>query len=186
MIDVSGTNANMEVGNKEMSGALMIGLVLLYFLIMGMFNSFRHPVTIMLSIPLAVAGALWGLLLFDKPMCKPAFMGLILLGGTIVNNSILLLDYIIEARKRGVPQDEAIVKSVRVRIRPIMMTTLATIIGLAPLILELAVGMERMSPLAIVAAAGLAIGTLVTMVITPIIYSVVESLIGYARRIFAS
>ena len=85
--------ADMETGQGEMGSALCIGFVLLYILLVAIFQSFRHPVTVMAAIPLAVAGALWGLLLFDKSMCKPATMGMILLGGTVVNNSIMLLDF---------------------------------------------------------------------------------------------
>ena len=126
------------------------------------------------AIPLAVAGGFWGLLIFDKPMCKPAMMGMILLGGTIVNNSILLLDFIINARKDGMSRDEAILRSVRLRLRPILMTTVSTIVGLIPLIFEMAVGLERMSPLGIVAASGLLTGTFLTMIVIPVIYTMLD------------
>lgn len=176
-INVSGTMADMKTGSAEMGKALMIGFVLLYILLVAMFRSFGHPMTIMAAIPLAVAGAMWGLLLFDKPMCKPAMMGMILLGGTIVNNSILLLDFILSARKAGVAKNEAILQSVQLRIRPILMTTVSTVVGLTPLVFEMAVGLERMSPLGIVAAVGLLTGTFLTMVIIPVVYSSVDSLV---------
>jgi len=175
-IEVSGTMADMKTGQQEMGGALRIGFILLYILLVAIFKSFRHPVTIMAAIPLAVAGGLWGLLLFDKPMCKPATVGMVLLGGTIVNNSILLLDFIINTRAQGIPKQEAILQAVRLRIRPILMTTVSTVIGLTPLILALAVGLERMSPLGIVAATGLIVGTFLTMVVIPVFYSVFDSL----------
>ena len=181
-IDMSGTISNMKTGKQEMGRALRIGLVLLYLLLLAMFKSFRHPVTIMAAIPLAVAGAMWGLLLFDKPMCKPATMGLILLGGTIVNNSILLLDFILEAREQGVPRREAIIQSVRLRIRPILMTTVSTIVGLTPLVFEMAVGLERMSPLGVVAAMGLAVGTFMTLIVIPVAYSGMDSLAAGTRK----
>jgi len=174
-IQVSGTAADMKTGKAEMGKALLIGTVLLYFLLLAMFKAFGHPITIMAAIPLAIAGALWGLLLFDKPMCKPATMGMILLGGTIVNNSILLLDFILAARKAGTAKDEAILQSVRLRIRPILMTTVSTIVGLTPLIFEMAVGLERMSPLGIVAATGLLTGTFLTMIVIPVVYSSIDS-----------
>jgi len=181
-VEVSGTITDMVTGQQEMGNALMIGFVLLYFLLLAMFRSFLHPITIMAAIPLAVAGALWGLLLFDKPMCKPATMGLILLGGTIVNNSILLLDFILEARKKGMAKDEAILQSVRLRIRPILMTTVSTIVGLIPLVFEMAVGLERMSPLGIVAATGLLVGTFLTMIAIPVVYSSLDSLAATVGR----
>ncbi len=181
-IQVSGTIADMKEGNQRMGRALAIGLVLLYILLVAMFKHFGHPVTIMASIPFAVAGGMWGLLLFNKPMCKPAMMGMILLGGTIVNNAILMLDFILEARRKGLDREEAIVQSVRLRLRPILMTATSTIIGFTPLIFEMAVGLERMSPLGIVAAAGLLVGTVVTMVLTPVIYTLLDDLGGLFAR----
>jgi len=103
-------------------------------------------------------------------------MGLILLGGTIVNNSILLLDFILSARKRGIEKDQAIIQSVQLRIRPILMTTVSTIVGLTPLIFQMAVGLERMSPLGIVAASGLLVGTFLTMIVIPVVYSSMDSI----------
>ena len=183
-IDVSGTMADMKTGSQEMGKALMIGFVLLYILLVAMFKSFAHPATIMAAIPLAVSGAMWGLLLFDKPMCKPATMGMIFLGGTIVNNSILLLDFILTARREGMAKEEAILQSVRLRIRPILMTTVSTIVGLTPLVLEMAVGLERMSPLGIVAATGLAAGTFLTMIVVPVVYSSIDSVsIGTSKAL---
>lgn len=175
-IQVAGSARDMQLGQQEMGRALMIGFVLLFILLVAMFKSFLHPFTIMAAIPLAVAGGFWGLLIFDKPMCKPAMMGMILLGGTIVNNSILMLDFIINARAAGMTREEAILQSVRLRLRPILMTTVSTIVGLVPLIFEMAVGLERMSPLGIVAAFGLLVGTFLTMVVIPVVYSMFDSL----------
>ena len=175
-LQVSGSASDMAEGQREMGKALILGLVLLFILLFAMFKSAFHPLTIMTAIPLAVAGAMWGLLVFDKPFCKPAFMGIILLGGTIVNNAILMLDFIVEAKKKGLPMDEAIADSVRLRLRPILMTATSTIVGFSPLIFEMAVGLERMSPLGIAAGAGLLIGTIVTTVVTPVIFSLLESL----------
>lgn len=175
-LQITGTSSDMSATRLRMGKSLAIGAVLLYMLLLGMFKSFRHPLTIMAAIPLAVAGGVWGLLALDKPMCMPAMMGLILLGGTIVNNSILLMDFILAARARGMERDEAIVQSVRLRIRPILITTVSTVIGLTPLILEQAVGLERMSPLGIVAAFGLAVGTFLTMIVVPVVYSGLDSL----------
>jgi multidrug efflux pump subunit AcrB len=183
-IEVSGTMTDMKVGNSEMGRALLIGFVLLYILLVAMFRSFGQPITIMAAIPLAIAGALWGLLLFDKPMCKPAMMGMIFLGGTIVNNSILLLDFIRRARKAGMDKDEAILQSIQLRIRPILMTTGSTVIGLLPLVFEMAVGLERMSPIGVVASMGLLVGTFLTMIVIPTVYSSVDSLSALLGRVW--
>jgi multidrug efflux pump subunit AcrB/outer membrane protein TolC len=174
-VTVAGSAADLAEGQKEMGRALLIGLVLLYILLLATFKSIFHPISIMMAIPLAVAGAFWGLLIFDKPFCKPAFMGVILLGGTIVNNSILMLDFIIKARRKGMSMEDAITQSVRLRLRPILMTATSTVVGFAPLIFEMAVGLERMSPFGVVAGIGLIVGTVVTTVATPVIYSLLES-----------
>ncbi len=183
-LDVAGSAANMKTGQAEMGRALIIGVVLLFILLIAMFKSFLHPFTIMSAIPLAISGGFWGLLIFDKPMCKPAMMGLILLSGTIVNNSILLLDFIIGARENGMSKNEAILHSVRLRLRPILMTTVSTIVGLTPLIFEFAVGLERMSPLGIVAACGLLVGTVLTLIVIPIVYSLMDSLVENTKQLF--
>ncbi|MBL7178611.1 MAG: efflux RND transporter permease subunit [Desulfobacterales bacterium] len=185
-IEVSGTMADMKSGNSEMGRALLIGFVFLYILLVALFRSFDQPITIMAAIPLAVAGALWGLLLFDKPMCKPAMMGMIFLGGTIVNNSILLLDFILKARKSGMDKNEAILQSIRLRIRPILMTTGSTVIGLLPLVFEMAVGLERMSPIGVVAGTGLLVGTFLTMIVIPTVYSSLDSLSALTAKVWLS
>ncbi len=175
-LNLAGTAQDMAETQVSLGSALVVGLALLFILLLAMFKSLSHPLTIILSIPLAAAGGVWGLLLFDKPFCMPALMGFILLGGTIVNNAILMLDFIIEARKKGLKKDEAILQSVRLRLRPILITAVSTIVGFSPLIFETAVGLERMSPLGIAAASGLLVGTIVTLVAVPVIYSLLDSL----------
>lgn len=174
-IELSGTLASMKAGSSAMGNALKIGVVLLYILLVWMYKSFVHPLTIMLSILVPIAAGMWGLFLFHKPMCNPAMMGMILLAGTVVNNAILLLDFILKARAGGLSKDEAIMQAVRMRFRPIVMTATSTALGLAPLVFEMAVGMERMSPLGIVAAFGLIMGIFSSTLIYPVIYSLADS-----------
>ncbi len=174
-MEFAGSASDIKSTQKQLREALVIGIVLLYFLLLAMFGSFAHPITIMAAIPLAVAGSMWGLLLFDKPMCMPGTMGMIFLAGIIINNSVLLLDFIIRERKKGIEKNDAIVEAVKLRIRPILMTTFSTIIGLSPLIFETAVGLERLSPLGIVAGSGLLVGTFLTMIVVPVVYSGMDS-----------
>jgi multidrug efflux pump subunit AcrB/outer membrane protein TolC len=181
-LDIAGTARDMQETQVSLGNALVVGLALLFILLMAMFKSLAHPITIILSIPLAAAGGVWGLLFFDKPFCMPALMGFILLGGTIVNNAILMLDFIIEARKKGLGKDQAILQSVRLRLRPILITAVSTMVGFSPLIFETAVGLERMSPLGIAAASGLLVGTIVTLVAVPVIYSLLDSLKSWLAR----
>jgi multidrug efflux pump subunit AcrB len=176
-LDVGGTAQDMKDTQARLMQALLIGVILLYVLLFVMFQSFTDPIVVMSIIPFTVGAALWGLLLFDKPLCMPANMGLIFVAGVVVNNSVLMLDFINRGVDRGLTKRKAILESLRVRIRPILMTTASTVVGLSPLVLELAVGLERLSPLAIVASTGLLVGTFLTMVIVPVVYSLLNDTI---------
>ncbi len=175
-IEVGGTITDLKANQGRMRAALLPGFGMLALLLFALFGSVRYPLAIIAAIPLAIASALWGLLVFGKPMCMPAIMGLILLGGTVVNNSILLLDFVRQARAQGLEREAAIVEAVRLRLRPVLMTTLSTVLGLTPLVFEMAVGLERMSPLGIAAATGLLVGTVLTLVVLPVLFSLLDDL----------
>jgi len=163
--------------------ALVIGMVLLYFSLVPAFRSFVHPLTIMSAIPLALIGAIWSLLLTGKHQSTSAFMGIILLAGIVVKNSILLIDFIEMAKAQGMSTLDALRESVRVRTRPILMTAFGTAVGMVPIALERAIGLERLSPLAVVAIGGLLVSTFLTLLYVPIFYSLFEDLSLYAIRI---
>jgi multidrug efflux pump subunit AcrB len=154
--------------------ALVLGLVLLYFSLVPAFKSWVHPLTIMSAIPLALIGASWSMLVAGKHGCMPSMMGMILLAGIVVKNSILLIDFIAAARERGESTYDALLASVRIRTRPILMTAVGTSVGMIPIALEWAIGLERLSPLAIVAIGGLMVSTFLTMVYVPVFYSLFE------------
>jgi multidrug efflux pump subunit AcrB len=154
--------------------ALLLGLILLYFSLVPAFKSWVHPLTIMSAIPLALIGAAWSMLLADKHGCMPSMMGMILLAGIVVKNSILLIDFIAAAKERGATTHDALIDSVRIRTRPILMTAVGTAVGMIPIAMEWAIGLERLSPLAIVAIGGLLVSTFLTMVYVPILYSLFE------------
>ena len=181
-IEVGGTITDLENNQGRMATALLPGFGMLALLLFALFGTVRHPLAVLAMVPLAIAGALWGLLIFGKPMCLPAIMGMILLGGTIVNNAILLLDFVNQAMAEGTSRDEAIVEAVRLRTRPVFMTTISTVLGLSPLIFELAVGLERMSPLGIAAGAGLLVGTVLTLGVLPALFSVLDDIAGLFKR----
>jgi multidrug efflux pump subunit AcrB len=164
----------MDESFGRLGQALALGLVLLYFSLVPAFRSWVHPLTIMSAIPLALIGASWSMLLAGKHGCMPSFMGMILLAGIVVKNSILLIDFIAEARGRGEGTLEALIGSVRVRTRPILMTAVGTAVGMIPIAAEWAIGLERLSPLAIVAIGGLLVSTFLTMVYVPVLYSLFE------------
>lgn len=161
---------------SALMAALTIGMILLYFSLVPAFNSFLHPLTIMTAIPLALIGAIWSLLATGKHQSMGAFMGLILLAGIVVKNSILLIDFIEVARSQGMPLREALRQSVQVRTRPILMTAFGTAVGMLPIALERAIGLERLSPLAVVAIGGLLVSTFLTLIYVPIFYTLFDEL----------
>lgn len=164
----------MKESFGRLLAALAIGLILLYFSLVPAFDSWIHPLTIMSAIPLGLIGAVWSMLIAGKHQCMPSFMGMILLAGIVVKNSILLIDFIQEARKQGMDVRTAIVESVRIRTRPILMTAVGTSVGMIPIALEWAIGLERLSPLAVVAIGGLMVSTFLTLIYVPILYSLFE------------
>ncbi|MEH6581610.1 MAG: efflux RND transporter permease subunit [Halioglobus sp.] len=161
---------------SRLAKSFVMGLVLLYLMLAVTFRSFLDPLAIMGSLPLAVIGAAWGLLLADKFGSMPAFMGLILLMGIVVNNGILLIDFTKVAIAEGHDTREALLKAVENRTRPILMTALSSAVGMIPLAMEWAVGIERLSPLAVVAIGGLLAGTFLTLLAVPVFYSLLASL----------
>jgi len=165
-----------EESFQALLAAMLIGTVLLYFSLVPAFHSFLHPLTIMSAIPLALIGAMWSLLIAGKQQSLASFMGIILLAGIVVKNSILLIDFIEMAKGQGSSTLEALRESVRVRTRPILMTAFATAVGMVPIALERAIGLERLSPLAIVAIGGLLVSTFLTLLYVPIFYTIFEDL----------
>jgi len=175
-ISHEGDLKQMKESFVRLIASLAIGLILLYFSLVPAFKSWIHPFTIMSAIPLALIGAIWSMLITGKHQCMPSFMGMILLAGIVVKNSILLIDFIEEARGKGNGIADAIIGSVRVRTRPILMTAVGTSVGMIPIALEWAIGLERLSPLAVVAIGGLMISTFLTLIYVPILYSLFDEL----------
>jgi len=163
--------------------ALAIGMVLLYFSLIPAFKSFIHPLTIMTAIPLALIGAVWSLLVSGRHQSTAAFMGVILLAGIVVKNSILLIDFIEMSKEKGASTLDALQASVRVRTRPILMTAFGTAVGMIPIALEWAIGLERLSPLAVVAIGGLMVSTFLTLLYVPIFYTLFEDVALAAQRL---
>jgi len=173
-ISHEGEIKQMNESFGRLGKALLLGLVLLYFSLVPAFKSWIHPLTIMSAIPLALIGASWSMLIAGKHGCMPSFMGMILLAGIVVKNSILLIDFIATAKENGASTYDALIGSVRIRTRPILMTAVGTSVGMIPIAMEWAIGLERLSPLAIVAIGGLMVSTFLTMVYVPILYSLFE------------
>ena len=183
-ISDQGEIRQMKESFGRLGAAMILGLILLYFSLVPAFKSFIHPLTIMSAIPLALIGASWGMLIMGKHGCMPSMMGMILLAGIVVKNSILLIDFIATAREQGSSVHDALIGSVRIRTRPILMTAVGTSVGMLPIALEWAIGLERLSPMAIVAIGGLMVSTFLTMVYVPILYSLFEDARVFVTRTF--
>lgn len=174
------TYAGMSKGIRDsftsLGYALLIAIFLVYVVMGSQFNSFIHPFTIAFSIPLAVIGLLLGLLVFGAAISTNAFLGGIMLVGIVVNNGILLIDYIGQLRAKGMNKIEAIINGAAVRLRPILITSLTTIFGMLPIALGLGEGGEALKPLGAVVVGGLAASTFLTLIIIPVIYSLMDRL----------
>lgn len=151
-----------------------LGLAFLVIMLIITFRSFLDPIAVMASLPLAVIGAVFAMLIGGKHGSMPAFMGLILLMGIAVNNGILLIDFAKEARKSGKSLRDALIQAVELRTRPILMTAGASSVGMVPIAFEWSIGIERLSPLAVVAIGGLIAGTFLTLVAVPVLYYLLE------------
>jgi HAE1 family hydrophobic/amphiphilic exporter-1 len=147
------------------------------------FESLVHPFTIMFSVPLSLIGAIIGLNLSGELISLTAMIGIIMLAGIVVNNAIILIDYINILRARGQPRNEAIINAGLTRLRPILMTTLTTVLGMIPLALGLGTGAELYRPLAIVVVCGLSFSTILTLVFIPAIYCLFDDLTELAGLI---
>ncbi len=152
--------------------AAAIGLI--YVLLVMQFNSFIQPLVILVTIPLSLIGSILGLYIFDKPLSLTAFLGIIALIGLVVKNGILLIEYINEARKNGYSIDEACKDAVSKRFNPIILSAATTVMGLLPLAIS---GGNLFGPMAISLMAGLMVSTFLTMVVIPVIYSLIETFI---------
>ncbi len=175
-ISHEGEIKQMKESFKRLMKSLLIGIILLYFSLVPAFSSFTYPISIIVAIPPALIGAAFSMLITHKPQCMPSFMGMILLAGIIVKNSILLIDFIKMAREEGMELNKAIIESIKIRTRPVLMTAFGTSVGMIPIALGWALGLERLAPLAVVAIGGLMIGTFMTLVFVPVFVSLVESI----------
>lgn len=180
--DISGQNEDMMESFQDLFMALLLAIVLVYMVIASQFESLIHPFTIMFSVPLAVSGGMFGLFITGRTLSVPAFIGVIMLAGIVVNNAIVLVDYINTRRSGGEDRKEAIINAGPIRLRPILMTTLTTALGLIPLALGIGEGAETQAPMATVVIGGLLLSTLLTLVFIPVLYTILDDFNGFLKR----
>jgi multidrug efflux pump subunit AcrB len=154
----------------RMVSAIGFAVILIFFTLITFFDSVKISLMIILSIPLTIIGASWTLLLLNYHVSMPAMMGFILLSGVIVNNAILLIHFAQEKIAEGMGKRDAMLESIRIRTRPVLMTAFAVAAGMLPVALGSAIGLERLAPLGAVAIGGLLIGTLLTLLFIPLIF----------------
>lgn len=165
----AGDNAQGEAARADMLKGLGVGIMLLTVVLVAAFASARMALLTVAILPLSAIGAFWGLMFFGKAFALPALLGIILLFSIIVKNGILLMEFI-HQREQQVSAVQAAEESIRLRFRPILMTALATIAGMIPIALERSIGLERLSPLADVAIGGLLVGTVLSLLLLPMLY----------------
>lgn len=182
-VTIAGENADMQAAFKDLQLALILAVIIVYMVMAAQFESLIHPFTIILTVPLAFSGALLGLFITGYALSVPAFIGMIMLSGIVVNNAIVLVDYINTRRASGESIHDAIEAAGPIRLRPILMTTLTTVLGLIPLALGIGEGAEAQAPLATTVIFGLGLATLLTLVFIPVVYSFFEDLRNYAIRL---
>ena len=158
--------------------ALFLAVVLVYMILAAQFNSFVQPITIMISLPLSVIGAFGALYLSGERLSIFAMIGIIMLMGLVTKNAILLVDFADQARERGEGVIESLVEAGVLRLRPILMTTVAMVFGMLPVALALGEGGEARAPMAICVIGGLITSTLLTLVVVPVVYTLFDSLVN--------
>ena len=171
---LAGQNEEMQTSLNSLKLALALAIFLVYIVMASQFESTIHPLVIIFTIPLALIGVILFLYVLNIPLSIVVFLGMIMLAGIVVNNAIVLVDYINKLRERGLDKREAIVQAGRVRLRPIVMTTATTVLGLLPMALGLGDGAEIRTPMAITVIVGLLTSTVLTLVIIPTVYSLVD------------
>jgi hydrophobic/amphiphilic exporter-1 (mainly G- bacteria), HAE1 family len=174
--DFSGMGEVMGESFADMAFALLLAIIIVYMILASQFESFLHPFTIMLSLPLSLVGAIGALLIARSSLSIFGMIGIIMLMGLVTKNAILLVDYTNTLRRRGLGRNEAILQAGPVRLRPILMTTAAMVFGMLPVALGLGEGSELRAPMAICVIGGLITSTLLTLLVVPVVYTLLDAL----------
>ena len=172
--EVTGQSEDMQSSFRSLQFALVLAVFMVYLVMASQFESLLHPLLILFAVPLAGAGSVYGLWLTNTPLNVVVFIGLIMLCGIVVNNAIVLVDRINQLRRQGVDKDTAILDAAKTRLRPIVMTTLTTVLGLLPMAFGFGEGAEIRTPMAITVIYGLLFASLLTLILLPVLYSLFD------------
>ena len=173
-VDVGGENEEMRRSFRDLAFAFGLALLLVYMILAAQFESFVHPFTILMAVPLALVGAILALALTGQGLNTMSLIGVVILVGIVVNDSIVKVDFINQGIARGLRLRDAILEAGLVRLRPIVMTTVTTVLGLFPMALGIGRGADLRAPLAISVIGGLIVATALTLIVVPVVYAVVE------------
>ncbi|MCY6369052.1 efflux RND transporter permease subunit [Clostridium ganghwense] len=178
--EFGGDSKDMMESFSSLGKALVIGIILTYLIMAAQFESFLYPFVIMFSVPYALAGGVFALVISKTTLSIVGIIGMIMLVGIVVNNAIVLIDYTNQLREKGYSRREALLIAGPTRLRPILMTTMTTVLGMLPMAIGMGQGAEMQAPLARVIIGGLSLATLVTLIIIPVNYTIFEDI---ARKI---
>ena len=173
-IKMSGEDELIRDAMKQLVGMLILAVIFIYLVMVAQFQSLLSPFIIMFTIPLAFTGGFFGLFITQNTVSVIGMLGFVMLAGIIVNNGIVMVDYINQLRREGLSKKEAIVESATARLRPILMTTLTTVISMSTLALGIGKGSAMMQPMAIVMIGGLVYGTVLTLLVVPVLYDIMN------------
>ncbi|MFZ5827297.1 MAG: efflux RND transporter permease subunit [Bacillota bacterium] len=184
-ISYGGQNEQMEDAFGGLALALAFSIVLVYLVMAAQFESFLHPFVIILTVPLSIVGAIFALVITGRNLDISGMIGVILLVGIVVNNAIVLIDYTNQLRREGMDRDEAVRTAGPIRLRPVLMTTMTTLLGLFPLALGISEGSDMQAPMATVVIGGLGLSTMLTLLVIPVVYTLIDDLVVWVnRRVF--
>jgi HAE1 family hydrophobic/amphiphilic exporter-1 len=175
----SGSSQAFQESFDSLKFAFVLGIIVAYMVLAAQFNAFTHPLTVLLALPFSISGALMSLWLFGQSLNVYSMLGLILLMGIAKKNSIMLVDFTNQIREQGVERHEAIMRACPIRLRPILMTSMATIAGALPPALAIGAGAETQRPMAITLIGGMVVSTLLTLFVVPAAYSVFDDIVEW-------
>jgi len=173
-VRLGGQTEQQRESFASLSFTSLLAVLLVYMVLASQFRSLKDPFTIMFSVPMGLIGVFWALYLTNTTLSTTSFMGIIMMVGIVVSNGVLLVEYINERRRHGEPLRVAVPRAGRIRLRPILMTVLTTVVGLLPMALAFGVGTEANQPLAIAVIGGLLVSTFFTLILIPTLYVMLE------------
>jgi hydrophobic/amphiphilic exporter-1 (mainly G- bacteria), HAE1 family len=180
-----GSTKNMSESFSYALSALALAVIFIYMILASQFKSFLQPIALMTSLPLTLIGVVLALLFFGSTLSMFSVIGVIMLMGLVTKNAILLVDFAIRSREAGMERAEALLLAAKVRLRPILMTTLAMVFGMVPLAFALTEGSEQRAPMGQAVIGGVITSSLLTLVVVPVAYCYMDDLAQWLKRRFA-